>query len=114
MSISPNSVNNCNTKMNKIKHEDNNNTRKSLELQQARSFISWFKHMIDNERSNLSLYLSDDAMLEWFGRTIKTRKKLAAFLKHDMQCSRHDFTSVENIEMVQLRSDRLHRYSFEL
>lgn len=108
MSTSPNSSYNYYSKFNKMKPEDNINTSKS-ELQQARSFILWFKHMIDNERSNLPLYLSDDAMLEWFGRTIKTRKKLAAFLKYDMQCSRHDFTTVENIEKVQLRSDRLPR-----
>lgn len=108
MSASPNSTYNCNSRSNKTKPQDN--TSKHLELQQARSFMSWFKHMIDNERSNLSLYLSDDAVLEWFGRTIKTCKKLSAFLKHDMQCTRHDFTTVENIDKVQLRSDRLQRF----
>lgn len=106
MSTSPTSFNR-NSRWNKNKSEDNNNTK--FNLQQARSFISWYKQMIDNERSNLSLYLSDDAILEWFGRTIKTRKKLSGFLKHDMQCSRHYLTSVENIENIQLRSDRQQR-----
>ncbi|XP_053616768.1 uncharacterized protein LOC128678896 [Plodia interpunctella] len=97
---------------NNIKHiqiEDNNNSSKNSERQQARKFITWYKHMIDYERQNLCLYLSDDAMLEYFGRTIKTRKKVAAFLKHDMQCSRHDFTTVESIERIQMRQDIVSR-----
>ncbi|KAG6440295.1 hypothetical protein O3G_MSEX001256 [Manduca sexta] len=91
-------------------HESNNNTNnKFSERQQARTFILWYKRMIDNERQSLALYLADDASLEWFGRTIKTRKKVTSFLKHDMQCSRHDFTSVESIEQIQNRHDRLPR-----
>lgn len=109
MSASPTSAYNRFSRTNKP--EDNNNS-KSFELQQARSFISWFKHMIDDERSNLSLYISDDAILEWFGRTIKTRKKVSSFLKYGMQCSRHDFTTVENIEKIQLRNDKLQRLVF--
>ncbi|XP_013192728.1 uncharacterized protein LOC106136653 [Amyelois transitella] len=89
--------------------EDNNNSNKSSERQQARKFITWFNHMIDNERQNFCLYLSDDAMLEYFGRTIKTRKKVAAFLKHDMQCSRHDFTTVESIDKIQMRQEMISR-----
>lgn len=107
---SPTPINNRNHKMTKAIQEGNNNRNKYSELQQARSFITWYKRMIDDERNNLGLYLSDDAMLEWFGRTIKNRKKVTAFLKFDMQCSRHDFTTVESIEKVELRSDRLQRF----
>nr|XP_021190437.2 uncharacterized protein LOC110376324 [Helicoverpa armigera] len=97
-------------KLIKASHETNNNTNnKFCERQQARTFISWYKRMIDNERYNLALYLSDDAMLEWFGRTIKTRKKVTAFLKYDMQCSRHDFTTVESINKIQTRHERVQR-----
>lgn len=94
----------------KTSQENNNNTStKFSERQQARTFIAWYKRMIDHERSNLALYLSDDAMLEWFGRTVKTRKKVTAFLKFDMQCSRHDFTTIESIEKIQTRPERLQR-----
>ncbi|CAG5054193.1 unnamed protein product [Parnassius apollo] len=65
--------------------------------------------MIDEDRQNLSLYLSDDATLEWFGRTIKTRKKVTAFLRYDMQCSRHDFRTVESIESIPPRREILSR-----
>lgn len=99
------------SKIKKTPPEHNNNTsNKFSERQQARSFITWYKRMIDNERYNLALYLSDDAMLEWFGRTIKTRKKVTAFLKYDMQCSRHDFTSVESIDKIQTRQETLQRF----
>lgn len=106
---SPTPIINRNHRMTKTIQEDNNNKSRVTERQQARSFITWYKHMIDNDRNNLGLYLSDDAILEWFGRTIKNRKKVTAFLKYDMQCSRHDFTTVESIEKVDLRSDRLQR-----
>ncbi|CAH0663818.1 unnamed protein product [Spodoptera exigua] len=101
----------CNqSKFNKTLPENNNNSSiKFSERQQARSFIAWYKRMIDNERYNLALYLSDDAMLEWFGRTIKTRKKVTAFLKYDMQCSRHDFTTVESIDKIQTRQETVQR-----
>lgn len=85
-------------------YEDNNNTsNKFSERQQARTFVQWYKQMIDNERQSLALYMSDDAALEWFGRTIKSKKKIYAFLKYDMQCSKHDFTSVESIDKIVTR-----------
>lgn len=89
----------------KIFHNDNS-TNKASERQQARTFILWYKKMIDNDRQNLALYLSDDTTLEWFGKTIKTKKKVTAFLKHDMQCTRHDFTTIESIDRIQNRNER--------
>lgn len=97
----------------KSQHEDNNNTsNKYSELQQARIFVQWYKHMIDNERHSLALYMSDDAVLEWFGRTIKSQKKIFAFLKYDMQCSKHDFTSVECIDKIVTRLEKPQRFVF--
>ncbi|XP_028027111.1 uncharacterized protein LOC114240674 [Bombyx mandarina] len=93
----------------RLSQENINKCNKSVERQRARTFVTWYKQMIDNERQNLALYLADDAFLEWFGRTIKTRKKVSAFLKHDMHCSKHDFTSVESIEKIQNRHEKLHR-----
>ncbi|XP_041969803.1 uncharacterized protein LOC121726478 isoform X2 [Aricia agestis] len=72
----------------------------------TQKFITWYKHMIDYERPNLCLYLSDNITLDWFGRTIRTRKKVTAFLKYDMECTRHDFRSAEKIEKIQTRDER--------
>ncbi|XP_059061113.1 uncharacterized protein LOC131854008 [Achroia grisella] len=100
----------CNSsQMNKDESQNKYSYTKFTEHHQARTFINWYKHMIDNERQNLCLYLADDAILEWFGRTIKTRKKLSAFLKHDMQCSRHDLTTVESINKIEFRQGRISR-----
>lgn len=106
----PRKRNNNQAKFTKFQENNNNTSNKFSERQQARAFIAWYKRMIDNERYNLALYLSDDAILEWFGRTIKTRKKVTAFLKYDMQCSRHDFTTVESIAKIQSRHERLQRF----
>ncbi|XP_039748493.1 uncharacterized protein LOC120625470 [Pararge aegeria] len=90
--------------------ETNNNSKTQFNKQQsARNFAVWYKCMIDNDRQNLSLYLSDDVMLEWFGKTIKTRKKVSFFIKYDMQCSRHDFTTIESIEKIQARYEPFER-----
>lgn len=89
--------------------DSNHEKNKFTERQQAKNFVAWYKQMIDNERQNIGLYLSDDAILEWFGRTIKTRKKVATFLKHDMHCTRHDFVSIKNIDKIQSRQDRAPR-----
>ncbi|XP_028169792.1 uncharacterized protein LOC114359551 [Ostrinia furnacalis] len=83
--------------------EDKN---KSNDRLRARSFTSWYKNMVDHDRQNLTLYMSDDVILEWFGRTIKTRKKVCSFLKHDMQCSRHDFLTVQSVDKIQNRQER--------
>uniref|UniRef100_A0A1E1WG66 Nuclear transport factor 2 domain-containing protein n=1 Tax=Pectinophora gossypiella TaxID=13191 RepID=A0A1E1WG66_PECGO len=111
MSSAPTTPHKHNTRINiKSLQEDNNNTNnKFTERQQARTFIQWYKRMIDHERQNLALYFSDDATLEWFGRTIKTRKKISTFLKHDMQCSSHDFTTIESIDKIPTRQDSLLR-----
>lgn len=85
--------------------EDNNNTSKSISRLQARTFVSWYKRMIDYERQNFALYLSDEVVLEWFGKTIRKRKKVASFLKYDMQSSKHDLTTVESIERISVRED---------
>lgn len=90
--------------------EDNNNTNsKFTQQQQARTFIAWYKRMLDHERQSFPLYLADDISLEWFGRTIKSRKKVSAFIKYDMQCSRHDFTTIESIDKIQTRNENLER-----
>ncbi|KAL4713444.1 hypothetical protein ACJJTC_010429 [Scirpophaga incertulas] len=73
--------------------------------EKAKKFASWYKHMIDNDRSNLGMYLSDDAILEWFGRTVKTRKKVSLFMKHEMQCSKHNFVSIQSIDKIQNRHE---------
>lgn len=90
--------------------EDKNNTSKATERLLGRQFASWYKHMVDDQRQNLGLYLTDDVVLEWFGRTIKTRKKVSSFLKFDMQSSRHDFTTVESIEKILTRQDKIERF----
>ncbi|XP_046970968.1 uncharacterized protein LOC124538009 [Vanessa cardui] len=98
--------------INSTNRESNNNTNtQHLKQESAKKFILWYKQLVDNDRQKFSLFLSDDVTLEWFGRTIKTRKKVSAFVKNDIQCSRHDFTTVQSIEKIETRNTRLHRNS---
>lgn len=92
--------------------EDNNNAEPQISKQQsAKNFIVWYKSKIDSDRQHLSSYLSEDVTLEWFGRTIKSRKKVSAFVKNDIQYSTHDFVTVESIDKIESRNDKVQRYS---
>ncbi|CAG4976394.1 unnamed protein product [Colias eurytheme] len=109
MSHSPQTPKKGTSKFNKTKlfsiQESNINIGcKNNRHQNVRNFISWYKHIIDNERQNLGLYLSDDITIQWFGRTIRTRKKVFSFLKNDVECSKHYFTSVDSIDKIKIRS----------
>ncbi|OWR51954.1 hypothetical protein KGM_213753 [Danaus plexippus plexippus] len=93
-----------------IKDKQDNPTTPPSKQQSACNFITWYKRLIDGDRQSLGLYLSDDVVLEWFGRTVKTRKKVSTFLKYDMQCSKHDFTTVEATDKIQTRNEQSHSF----
>ncbi|CAF4762102.1 unnamed protein product [Pieris macdunnoughi] len=79
--------------------------------QSAKNFIIWYKQIIDNERQKLGLYLSEDVTLKWFGRTIRSRKKVNSFFTNHVEHSKHYFTSVESISKLQIKQNRSPRKS---
>lgn len=84
----------------------NNNVLRVTPRRQACLFAEWFRRLVDSDRSSLSLYLADDAILQWFGRTIKMKKKISGFLKYDMHCTSHRFTSVEVCSTFSVRGEK--------
>lgn len=96
---------------NTLTFEDNNNvSNKILEHAPGRTFAMWYKSVVDHDRYNIGAYLADGVVLEWFGRTIRTRKKVFSFMKYDMQCSNHDFTTIESKHAITLRGQIKARY----
>ncbi|XP_077302879.1 uncharacterized protein LOC143923191 isoform X2 [Arctopsyche grandis] len=83
----------------------NNNMPTVCVRRQAETFGKWFNNLIDVDRNNLGLYIADDAVLQWFGRTVKTKKDITGFLKYDMNCTSHLFTSVKSCEPIKLRGE---------
>ncbi|CAK1542539.1 unnamed protein product [Leptosia nina] len=82
-------------------------TNSTNKQQNAKNFINWYKQIVDNDRQKLGLYLSDDVTLKWFGRIIRTRKKVNSFFLNHVEYSKHNLTSVDSISKIrQNRSPR--------
>lgn len=87
-------------------------TNISNKQQSARNFTVWYKQIIDNERQKLGLYLSENVSLKWFGRTVRTRKKVFSFFVNHVEYSKHYLTSVESISKLQIRQNRSPRFVY--
>lgn len=72
----------------------NNNTPKVSARKQAEAFGIWLRKLLDEDRNDIGLYLADDCVLRWFGRTVKSKKDVSGFLKYDMSFSIHHFVSI--------------------
>lgn len=83
----------------------NNNVLRASPRRQANQFAEWYKNLIDNDRSNFGLYMADDSIFQWFGKTVKTKKKIADFLRYDMHCTSHRFTAVEASGPISVRGE---------
>ncbi|PSN35922.1 hypothetical protein C0J52_07156 [Blattella germanica] len=74
------------------------------ERQAAINFSNAFCNILDNHRSKLSLYLADDAVLDWFGRTIHGKDSISGYLNLEVPQTIHTLTSVEPSGPIQHRN----------
>lgn len=65
------------------------------EKQAAINFAEAFCNLLDKHRDQLAAYLADDAVLDWFGRTISSKDSIAGFMKLEVPETVHNLTSVE-------------------
>lgn len=73
------------------------------EKQAAVNFAEVFCTLLDKQRDQLATYLADDAVLDWFGRTISSKDSIAGFMKLEVPETVHRFTSVEPSGPIQHR-----------
>lgn len=73
------------------------------EKQAAVNFAEVFCTLLDKQRDQLATYLADDAVLDWFGRTISSKDSIAGFMKLEVPETVHRFTSIEPSGPVQRR-----------
>jgi len=73
------------------------------EKQAALNFAEVFCTLLDKQRDQLATYLADDAVLDWFGRTISSKDSIAWFMKSEVPETVHSFTSVEPSGPIQHR-----------
>jgi hypothetical protein len=65
------------------------------EKEAALYFAEMFCNMLDKHRDQLAAYLAHDAVLDWFGRTIRSKNAIAWFMKFEVPETIHSLTSVE-------------------
>jgi len=73
------------------------------EKQAALNFAEVFCSLLDKQRDQLATYLADDAVLEWFGRTISSKDSIAGFMKLEVPETVHRLTSIEPSGPIQHR-----------
>ncbi|XP_066998542.1 uncharacterized protein [Anabrus simplex] len=76
------------------------------ENQLAHQIGQQYCDLLDNQRDQLSLYLSDDAVLRWFGRTISGKDLVTSFFNREIANTTHKLTNVEPADPIQIRSIR--------
>jgi len=73
------------------------------EKQAAVNFAEVFCTLLDKQRDHLATYLADDAVLDWFGRTISSKDSIAGFMKLEVPETVHRFTTIEPSGPIQHR-----------
>ncbi|KAJ9593242.1 hypothetical protein L9F63_015188 [Diploptera punctata] len=76
----------------------------SGEKQGAINFANTYCNLLDKHRTRLCLYLADDAVLDWFGRTIRGKESISGFMNLELPQTVHTLTSVEPSGPIQHRS----------
>lgn len=73
------------------------------EKQAAINFAEVFCILMDKQRDKLATYLADDAILDWFGRTISSKDSIAGFMQLEVPETVHRFISIEPSHSIQHR-----------
>ncbi|KDR16809.1 uncharacterized protein LOC110832265 [Zootermopsis nevadensis] len=65
------------------------------EKQTAIHFAEMFCNLLDKHRDQLTAYLADDAVLDWFGHTVSSKNSIVGFMKLEIPETLHNLTSIE-------------------
>ncbi|XP_053999686.1 uncharacterized protein LOC128887617 [Hylaeus anthracinus] len=86
------------------------------EYTQAISFVNSYFALVDGLAYGLESHLSENVILDWFGRTIKGRKNVTAFMETHKVNSRHIFGNIVPstcINYEKKRADRRTIFSYK-
>ncbi|CAK9819567.1 hypothetical protein ANTPLA_LOCUS10290 [Anthophora plagiata] len=79
---------------------------------QAISFANSYFALIDGLASGLDRQLSEDVVLHWFGRTIRGRRNVCAFMKTHKPNSKHMFTRIAPTTGISYERKHINRKVF--
>ncbi|XP_046743675.1 uncharacterized protein LOC124409831 [Diprion similis] len=79
------------------------------EQSQAISFANSYFSLVDGLAPGLEDHLAHNVVLDWFGRTIRGRENVAAFMKTHKVASRHVFNCIESASSISYRKSQIAR-----
>ncbi|XP_017772524.1 PREDICTED: uncharacterized protein LOC108559688 [Nicrophorus vespilloides] len=80
------------------------------QVKEATSFAEFYIDLIENHRDSFSYYLSDNAILDWFGQTVKGEKNIKVFLKNHVNKIKHIFPNIEPCSKIGYRDTHVVKY----
>lgn len=74
-----------------------------LEVAEAKNFLKFYTNMMDNHKSSFKYHLSETAVLDWFGKTVKGSRNIGVFLNSSTTSCTHHFTNVKPAAKIGFR-----------
>lgn len=76
---------------------DENDERK------ASRFVEFYVNTLDNHKDCFKYYLAENAVLDWFGQTVKGCKNIGAFIKANTSMCTHHFEKIKPVATIGFR-----------
>ncbi|CAG9832212.1 unnamed protein product [Diabrotica balteata] len=74
---------------------------------EAKQFVEFYIDNIENHSNYFQYYLSEDVVLDWFGKTIKKEKNVTAFLKDQMGSVNHFLSDAVPVGKIGFRDTHI-------
>lgn len=74
-----------------------------IETEEAKKFLNFYENIIDNHKNYFKYHLSEMAVLDWFGKTVKGCRNIGIFFNSKANSCTHHFTNVKPVEKIGFR-----------
>lgn len=86
-------------------------TFSDTEQDDARKFGNFIIDLIENHRDSFAYYLSETALLDWYGHTVRTERNIEGFLKNHVGDLVHDFPSFHPAQSIGYRDTHVIKFA---
>lgn len=77
------------------------------EVDEAKRFLQFYETTIDNQKGLFKYHLAENAVLDWFGKTVKGLKNIKEFLNTSATSCTHHFTNVKVVDKIGFRDTHI-------
>lgn len=75
--------------------------------EEARKFGEFFTGLMDNHKNCARYYLSETAVMDWFGQTVKGEKSIQEFIMNRLSNCKHNFNSAMPVDKIGFRDSHV-------